>query len=88
MLIISYFGLTGKSLDNNTNKVTEEIEKITDVEEMPQDNEKTELVNEPDNKDSDYWYYINFPLIALISSAKCCILHLNKLTNALHSFDC
>lgn len=50
-------------VDNrNTNENIEKIDEIADVQELKDDN-STELVNEPDTKNSDYWYYINFPLI-------------------------
>lgn len=51
---------------NKDNKKTEknikDAEKITDVTEVT-DNKDTELINEPTNQESDYWYYIKFPLI-------------------------
>ena len=47
--------------DNNDTK--EKIEEIddTNIDEVPE--EDTELVNEDNDKTSDYWYYITFPLI-------------------------
>ena len=47
---------------NNTNKQTKEINKYANVEEI-NDSDNTELVNAPENENSDYWYYIKFPLI-------------------------
>ena len=51
--------------NQETSKVIEEIEEITEVEEVVEDEESTvELVNEPEEEpESDYWYYIKFPLI-------------------------
>ena len=48
--------------NKNTSNVVDEINNITEVEEK-EDNENTELVNEDSDKESDYWYYIKFPLI-------------------------
>lgn len=45
---------------NNTNNQINEIKDLTNEIE---DNENTELINQPDDKNSDYWYYIKFPLI-------------------------
>ncbi len=53
------------SKDNkNTKNIVDEINKVTKVEET-KDDERTELVNEPKDKDkkNDYWYYIEQPLI-------------------------
>lgn len=65
-LIILLFSLS-KILDwyqdnETTNENIETIDSITDVVELV-DDEATELVNEPDTQESDYWYYIKFPLI-------------------------
>ncbi len=50
------------SKDNKkTNNNIKEIEN-TKTEEI-KDNENTELISTPDDKESDYWYYITFPLI-------------------------
>ena len=48
--------------NKNTSNVVNEINNITEVEEKDY-NENTELVNEDSDKESDYWYYIKFPLI-------------------------
>ena len=48
--------------NKNTNKNTEKINKITNVVEI-EDDANTELINEPEDKESDYWYYIKFPMI-------------------------
>lgn len=50
-------------IDNNKSKnIKDEVDTIAEVNEV-EDNENTELINEPDDKSSDYWYYITFPLI-------------------------
>jgi sortase B len=50
------------SKDNKkTNNNIKEIEN-TKTEEI-KDDENTELISTPDDKESDYWYYITFPLI-------------------------
>lgn len=46
----------------NTSKVLDEIGKDVEIIER-EDTENTENINEPDDKESDYWYYITFPLI-------------------------
>ena len=51
--------------NKNTSNVVNEINNITEVEEK-EDNENTELVNEDSDKESDYWYYIKFPLTMLV----------------------
>lgn len=49
--------------NKKTNEITEEIETITDIEEVIEE-ENIELVNEEkEEPQSDYWYYITFPLI-------------------------
>ena len=67
ILLSSVFISIGKiilwQIDNNkSKKLTDEVDNITNVEEI-KDNENTELINEPNDKNSDYWYYITFPLI-------------------------
>ena len=50
-------------LDNNKSKdIKDEVDAIAEVDEI-EDNENTELINEPTDQNSDYWYYISFPLI-------------------------
>ena len=49
-----------KDKDNN-NKIIDELKDNTKIDEV--DDNSTELVNEDNNKESDYWYYITFPLI-------------------------
>lgn len=48
--------------NKNTSNTIEEIKNVTEVVEII-DNDTTELINEPNDKESDYWYYIKFPLI-------------------------
>lgn len=48
--------------NQKTSETIEKIEEITDVVEI-NDDENTELINEPIDQESDYWYYIKFPLI-------------------------
>ena len=48
--------------NTKTKQNLDEIEQIVDIE-IIQDNDNTILVNEPDDSESDYWYYITFPLI-------------------------
>ena len=48
--------------NKKTNQTIKQVDKITNVEEI-QDTQETELINEPENLESDYWYYIKFPLI-------------------------
>ena len=50
--------------NEKTNEITEEIENITTIEEVIEEKENIELVNEEkEEPQSDYWYYITFPLI-------------------------
>ena len=57
------FNLTNWYQDNkSTDEVIDQIGEITNIEELS-DDETTELINEPVNEESDYWYYIKFPLI-------------------------
>ena len=67
LLIIAFslFKIFFWSKDNNdTKSVIDDISNNTKVEET-KDDENTELINEPENKDetNDYWYYIKQPLI-------------------------
>ena len=63
ILLISSIKIILWKIDNdNTSKQTDEINEYANIEEID-DNENTELINEPDDMDSDYWYYIKFPLI-------------------------
>ena len=50
---------------NKDNKKTfDNINKISNTKtEEIKDDENTELISTPDDKESDYWYYITFPLI-------------------------
>ena len=50
-------------LDSNDSKnIMEDINSNISINEI-KDNENTEIINEPENIESDYWYYIKFPLI-------------------------
>ena len=67
LLIIAFslFKIFFWAKDNNdTKSVIDDISNNTKVEET-KDDENTELINEPENKDetNDYWYYIKQPLI-------------------------
>ncbi len=53
--------------NDKTSKVIDDIDEITKIEEV--DENLTELVNEDIDKESDYWYYIRFPLIDVDISA-------------------
>lgn len=46
----------------DTNRNVKQIDEIVQVNEI-KDNKNTELVNQPEQTESDYWYYIKFPLI-------------------------
>lgn len=48
--------------NQNTSKTIDNIDEIVEVTEM-EDTEETEFINEPSDVESDYWYYIKFPLI-------------------------
>lgn len=63
ILTFSILKIINWSKDNKkTGEAIEKIEEITDVVEVT-DNDATELINEPTDQESDYWYYIKFPLI-------------------------
>lgn len=68
MLTISSVSILFWLKDNDkTSKVIDDIDEITKIEEV--DENLTELVNEDIDKESDYWYYIRFPLIDVNISA-------------------
>lgn len=48
--------------NKTTSSITEEINNIVVVNEK-EDDDKTEIVNEVEDKTSDYWYFVSFPLI-------------------------
>ena len=48
--------------NKDTSSVTNEIINAVNIEER-EDDDNTELINEDNDKKSDYWYYITFPLI-------------------------
>lgn len=63
ILFISLTKIILWKLDSNkTIKQANEINEITKIEEI-KDNNKTELINPPNNLNSDYWYYVKIPLI-------------------------
>lgn len=62
ILIFSGIKLVFWFLDNNkTNNTILDINDMVNIVNVAE--EETELINEPDDKNSDYWYYVNFPLI-------------------------
>lgn len=62
MLIFSGISILLWFKDNNkTADNVENISEITTIEEV--DEENIELINAEENQESDYWYYIKFPLI-------------------------
>ena len=50
---------------NDNSKTKENVKKINQIVsvETKEDTEETELINKPLDNNSDYWYYITFPLI-------------------------
>lgn len=48
--------------NKETNKTIQEIDKIANIEKIT-NTDKEELINEPLEPESDYWYYIKIPLI-------------------------
>ena len=50
--------------NKDNTKTNDNINKISNTKtEEIKDNENTELISTPDDKESDYWYYVTFPLI-------------------------
>lgn len=50
--------------NKDNTKTNDNINKISNTKtEEIKDNENTELISTPNDKESDYWYYITFPLI-------------------------
>ena len=68
IFISSSFEISNWFKDNkNTSEITKDIEEIVNVEEITSD-ENVELINTPEEEpepESDYWYYIKFPLISV-----------------------
>lgn len=61
--LFSLYKIINWGVDNKkTSEITKKIEEITDIVEV-EDTQDTELVNEEEDKDNPYWYYISFPLI-------------------------
>lgn len=48
--------------NKKTTKAIQKVEEITNIKEVV-DNENTELISEPTDPESDYWYYVKMPLI-------------------------
>ena len=51
-----------KKDSDKANEILTDVTDTTNVQEI-EDSDQTELINQPDDNDSDYWYYIKFPLI-------------------------
>ncbi len=63
IIILSALKIFFWSKDNsNTGKIIDKISDDVDVVEQ-EDDDNTELIGEDEDKSSDYWYYITFPLI-------------------------
>ena len=63
VIIFSIYTIVNWLHDNhNTKQTLQQIEEITQVSEI-EDNSNTELINQPEQPESDYWYYVKFPLI-------------------------
>ena len=63
ILLYSLFKILNWNMDNKkTSDITNKIDEITTVEEV-EDTSSIELVNEEEDEDNPYWYYITFPLI-------------------------
>ncbi len=71
IFIICFLNLINWINDNNKNKnMIKEISDDVKIEEI-MDNENTELINEDEEKESDYWYYVKQSLISVdISTLK------------------
>lgn len=62
IIVFSVIKIFNWNLDNkDTKKSIEKIDEIAEISEVIDD--EAELVNEPEDIESDYWYYIKFPLI-------------------------
>lgn len=63
VLVISLVKILGWFKDNSsTGKIIDEISENVKVEQIP-DSLETEFINEEENKESDYWYYVKQSLI-------------------------
>ena len=63
ILLYSLFKILDWNIDNKkTGDITNKIEETIKIEEV-EDTSSIELVNEEEDKDNPYWYYITFPLI-------------------------
>ena len=62
-LSFSLYKIFNWNVDNKkTSDITKKIEEVTEVVEI-EDTPNTEKVNEEEDKNNPYWYYVNFPLI-------------------------
>ena len=63
IIIYSLYKIFNWGIDNKkTSDITKEIEEVTEVVEV-EDTPETEIVNEEEDKNNPYWYYVTFPLI-------------------------
>lgn len=63
IIILNVLKIIHWNLDNqDTKENVQLIDNISKVEEL-EDDANTEYINEPEEAESDYWYYIQFPLI-------------------------
>ena len=63
VILFSLYKILGWGIDNKkTEDITKKIEEITEVVEV-EDTPDTEILNEEEDKNNPYWYYITFPLI-------------------------
>ena len=63
VILYSTYKIVNWNVDNKkAETITKKIEEITEVVEV-EDTEETEIVNEEEDKNNPYWYYITFPLI-------------------------
>lgn len=63
IIIYSLYKIINWNVDNKkTSDITRKIEEVTEVVEV-EDTSETEIINEEEDKNNPYWYYITFPLI-------------------------
>ena len=63
VILYSTYKIVNWNVDNKkAETITKKIEEITEVVEV-EDTEETEIVNEEEDRNNPYWYYITFPLI-------------------------
>lgn len=63
IIVIVILGLKVLNWSKDNLKTGKIIDTLDSDYELVEDNENTELINSPEDKESDYWYYITFPLI-------------------------